>query len=279
MKAAHLCLDRAAGQALDEEAHGKDKEDQQRDGGDHITGEHGAILLQAGPLAAKADQLERDRPHVRVAQGNGRPNVIVPGVEQRQDGERAQDRFGHGHGNFLVDGELVGAIDAGGFEDLLGLRGDKAAQHKDGKGLAAGDIGQDQHPVGVEQAQIFDQQKERNQREHAGDHEQGNNGVEDEIAPRKAVAGEHVRRQRRQQHDAASADHADNDCVQQHRIELPPGIAIVLPIEWPGRPPKGAVELAVILERRKNGEEQRVKGAHAQDNEHDMQEKVMAQDF
>ena len=63
--------------------------------------------------------------------------------------EFKKNRQAKGQGDAVVQLEFRGAVDAGRFKERFGQGGEKAAAQEDAKDLAAGDIGDQQHPPAV----------------------------------------------------------------------------------------------------------------------------------
>ena len=75
-------------------------------------------------------------------------------AKESDDGE---DGFGQGQGDAVEHLDFGGAVDEAGFEELLGERVEEAFEQEDG--VAVGEAGQYQGPVGIEQAEVFEEQE------------------------------------------------------------------------------------------------------------------------
>ena len=98
-----------------------------------------------------------------AADDEKRPEEGVPGPVEVDDNCGEQQRSGDRKGDLEENVEVVGAVDDGGVDVLVGQREKGLAQEENGKG---GDgAGQDDSGVGIEQAETVDLKEE-------GDHEE-----------------------------------------------------------------------------------------------------------
>ena len=158
-----------------------------------------------------------------------RPDEIVPHHREAQNGQRAQDALGQRHGDLSIALQVGGTVDDGSLEQPLRQRGEKGAQDIDVIGLGTGDVGQDEHPVGVQQAQLVAPHKVGNELQDAGDHHQQHDRGKKQVL---AWEGETCKSESSQRGGQQAYSHRDGrhiDGVEQVAVDLLPGRAIVLP--------------------------------------------------
>ena len=187
------------------------------------------------------------RLHVGILGDEERPQELVPWADERDQGDREDDREGQRDGDAPQDGELAGAVDAGRLEQLDGQLEEELAEDEH-RGCADGER-QDHPQVGVTEAVVPDQQhvqRDHQQLERDGLHEQhgGEGGAAAPVVQnRQRVAG-----QQPEEQGAEDDSGGDDPRVDQRseQIDAPVDVAVVLGGEV-GRVGEGAAHAGVGL--------------------------------
>ena len=88
--------------------------------------------------------------------------------------------------------EVVGAVNFGGFEEVLGDVGDEVAEYENGEGLSAGGADEDEGGEGVEEVHVAQEDEEGDEVGDHGHHHEEQEGVPEEGGEGDFEAGEEV---------------------------------------------------------------------------------------
>ena len=227
-------------------------------------------------LALEIAQSDRDRAHGVVLKRDQRPDVVVPDVERVQDGDHAEHRLGQRQRDVPVHLEDVRPVHICGIEQVVGDGGEEAAEEVDREDLPTSDVGEDQRPVGVEQAELLDPHEGRHQREDARHHEEADHGVEEDGPPWKSIAGKSESRKRGEQQDPRHRGPHHDHRVNEVFLQLPERDRVVLEVERQGRRPEKVAHLASGLYRRDQHEIERQKGEEGDDDQKEIGPQIRA---
>ena len=142
-------LDRPCGHPADD-APLEDQKHQQRGDQDNHGAGHGAAV---GGLLREVQGLQAhlNRSHLVAGVGDDqRPEVHVPGADERGDENRDQDGAGDGQEDLPVKAEVPAAVDLGRLPQGLGHRQEVLAHHEDVVGRDK--VQQHDAKIGVDQA-------------------------------------------------------------------------------------------------------------------------------
>src|SRR5438876_3579065 len=191
--AGSLPLDAAQPHALDDPAVGDQEDHQQRQRAQRGAGHDGPVRFRAVG-AAQQGQRDGEREHVGLVHGDQRPQEVVPGRAEREDGECPENRLRERQHDAQEDVPRAGAVDAGGVLQLAGQREEELAEEEDAEGERHGRLRHDQPLVGAEPAQALREHVLRHQHHRVGDHQAADQEHEDQIAageahPRQRIGG------------------------------------------------------------------------------------------
>ena len=117
--------------------------------------------------------------------------------------------------------------------------------------------GRIRRPVGIDEAQISDEDEGGHEGQRRRHHHQGQHGVEDECPAWKSYLSEGIGRQRTEEEHADDCRAAGDDTIEQEPADDLPGEFVVFPAHRPGRKEGHAGKLGGALEGDDEGHDQR----------------------
>src|SRR5262249_34518423 len=154
----------ALGQASDEIFAAEEVDQQRRDGADEHAGAHHVVDFGIGVAGGEADQGGRDR--LTTAGGeDGAEQIVVPDAGELPDHGNDQDRGRQRQDDLPKDAPEAGAVDAGGFDQIVGNVDVVVAaeQRRERRALHAMD--EDEAGDGVGEANRAENERPRHQRD------------------------------------------------------------------------------------------------------------------
>src|SRR3546814_655601 len=162
----------------------QDQEQQQhRHDGHHRPGHHQLVVLHV--LARQRCQCDRQRLQVLVAEHDQRPHEVVPGGHEAEDRQRDDDRLQRRHHDLEEDPHLACAVDARGFEQLVGERPCVLPYQEDAEDRRH--PGDDRAHVGIDQAHLLEQQEQRHHCHLRRDHQRGKQRSDEHTSELKSL--------------------------------------------------------------------------------------------
>src|SRR3989475_13120468 len=199
-------LEPCEGYALDEVSLRREVDDQDRHGADHGAGHDQVPAGDHGPF--EKCQPERQGELVGIRQVDDRREQVVPLKHEDENRQRGKRGTRQRQIDTPVDAEGAAAVDLGGVIELSRNGEEELTQQKCPEGSAEKPR-DDQRVVRVHPAQGSHQDEHRNHGHLIGDHQRGQQHVEERGTPRKAQPGKRVRGER-------AADHAPNGSQPGH---------------------------------------------------------------
>src|SRR5699024_3135036 len=204
-------LDGAHGDALGEVL--LEHEEDRHDGDGRQGGAGHDQAKVGGDLALQPGDTGGDGQHFTPLQHDELQEVVVPGVDEGEDGQRAHAGLDHGENDGDEGAHLAGAVDAGGLQHLGGDGLGELLHQKDAEGPAHG--GQDDGEQVVVQAQGAHLLQQGDDDDLLGQGHGAHQQAEQDRLPPKALFGQGVAGQRRGDAGQGHGGHGDDDGVEQ----------------------------------------------------------------
>ena len=205
------------GDALDEVA--LQEYEQKEDWGDHqyCSGEQDAVVR--GVLAGRVEgQGYRQRVLLLGLGRDQRPQEVVPGGQEREDGQRRQRRSTLGQDNLEEYAQLAGTVDPRGLHQRVGDSGDELSHQEDSDGLTQ--ERQDERRIGVRESHVRDDHEQRDERGHAWNHERHHDGAEQNVLASEVHLRQGVSDHGAEHHVPEDGDHGDDYAVGEVGAEV-----------------------------------------------------------
>ena len=128
-----LTLHAGGGDAFDEGSLRDEEEDDDRENDEHAGG-HELIPGRGAVLGLEGLEAEGEGVLIGILQKDEGAEEIAPGPEEGEEGDDGERRAGEGEDDSPVDHELVAAVDAGGFGELVGDGDEELAEEEYAEG-------------------------------------------------------------------------------------------------------------------------------------------------
>ena len=185
-------------------------------------------------LAAEVGQGHRHGPGLGVLTGvQERSEEIVPGVEEAEQGDRCDGRFGQRHNDLEQDAPLTRAVDASRVDVLL-RDGQQELPEQEDRESVTEEARDDQRRERPDQMQLGEHDVERHGRDLGRQHHRGEDQDERRAAPAPLQPGQGVRRRDTRDHDAQRRQPGVDHRVDagSHQSRLGEHVNEVLRVQW-----------------------------------------------